>query len=152
MGAKLAEKTTNRNEFTEFINHCITVAKRLENRGNLESAAEWRIKAARTYKFTEDAKSSVEQYLLAAGLYEKIATMNEKSGYNGHAAFNMERAGDLYSELLNRDKTKECYSKAIELSNLYLMRRQEADPNYMDVFERSNISRLMRKVGEADKI
>lgn len=130
----------------------MATAKRLETRGNLDAAAEYRKSAARTYRFTGELKKSREQYSLAAGIHEKAAAINEKEGYIGLAALNMERAGALYNELSNRDKAKECYSKAIALNGQYLMRQERSDPHHDGVFERDSIARLMRMAKEADKL
>ena len=142
---KLEKKiVVDRNEFTGFINTCIITAKRLEARGNLESAVDWRENAASTYNRVGDTQKRDEQHLLAAVICEKIAATNEKDGYIGHAAYYMERAEKLYNHLSDRDKAEECYSKAIALSERYIKESELRDPKYISTEERDKITGLMR--------
>ena len=100
----------------------------------------------------EDTRKSREQYSLVAALYEKMAAAEEKKGYVGHAAFYLEMAGGLYNDLRNKDKAKECYSKAAKLAEQNLEARKLADTDYIDTGDRDRIAELLRKAENADRI
>ena len=145
----MVEKTVNKDSFTEYTNHCVATAKRLETRGNLEAAVVWRERAAKTYGFIDDKENQREQYLLIAGIRERIATMNERrGGSTGWAAFQLEQAGEMYINLLDKEKAKGCYSKAIELHRKVWSQNSGS----FDVMRSNSLERLMRKVEEVGRL
>lgn len=105
------------NGFENYIRHCIQTSERLESRGNLGRAVDYRISAAHTLLRINDKDGMKKQYSMAASIYEKIAKQALANNYPKLATTNLERAAGLYKTCMDSEKTRECCDKAIELLN-----------------------------------